>query len=141
MPSRYIPEQILRQRRATSADAALRREQDLEYERSLEADRQRAAEALRKEQDEEEARLQLEREEAASLLADEQKRAAEELQRVAAEQKRGNLLQQIGAEPAEGGAGPVCTVLIKLPTGSTLRRRWAPSATVQHLLHYLEYHG
>ena len=47
-----VDEQVLRQRRGVQADAALRREQDLEFARALEADQEREAEKQRKSREE-----------------------------------------------------------------------------------------
>ena len=116
---------------------ALRDEQDLAFQESLEADARREAAALEKTAKDTEAReqeLRLQADEEAELQAAEQ--AQKEKEKVI-ETRRLEKAKSMRAEPRVDAEG-VCKVAVKFPDGGRRERRFLESDTVSDVFDFLD---
>merc|ERR1712131_378835 len=104
-------------------DRRLREEQDLEFQRTMEADRKRIEEENKKKQEEED-----------KIRAAEEK-ANERIRRVTEHRdRRISARNTLAPEPKEGG---LC-ILIKLPDGSRHPRKFLPDALIQDVFMFVQ---
>merc|ERR1719383_32253 len=104
-------------------DRRLREEQDLEFQRTMEADRKRLEEEERKKQEEEEKQKKIEERENERIRRNTEQR-----------ERRISARQTLAPEPKEGG---LC-IQFKLPDGSRHPRKFAPDAQVEDIFMFVQ---